>query len=328
MRLLVLGGTEFVGRAFAEEAVARGWEVTLLNRGNHPAPEGVRSLWGHRLAFDGLRALDEGDWDIAVDTWSGAPAAVRAAARRLAGRVGHYLYVSSRSVYAFPTVDGLNELAAVEDGDPGSTDATPYGAAKRGGELAAQEVFGERALLARAGLVLGPHENVGRLPWWLNHIARGGRVLAPGPRELPIQYLDARDLARWGLDAAAAGLGGAYNLVSPPGANTMGDLVDACVTVTGAAAEPVWLPPEALAAAGVEPWTQLPVWIPPGDLHRVMHLGDTAKAATAGLRCRPLQETVADTWAWLRTLPGRAPAGTAHSPTGITEELERRLLGG
>ncbi|MFE0458377.1 NAD-dependent epimerase/dehydratase family protein [Kitasatospora sp. NPDC058965] len=326
MRLLILGGTEFVGRAFASEARSRDWEVTVFHRGRHPAPAGVTALHGDRTDPAGPAVLAGGEWDLVVDTWQGAPADVRRAARLLRDRAGHYVYVSSRSVYAYPAAPGLDENGPLEPGDPDATDVPGYAAAKRGGELAALAEFGDRALLARAGLVLGPAENVGRLPWWLTWVARGGTVLAPGPRDLPIQYIDARDLAAWCLDAALAGRGGAYNLVCPPGHATMGELLDSCVAATGSGAELRWLEPEVLIAAGVEPWNQLPIWIPPGELHSTMHRATVAKARAAGLRCRPVAETVADTWAWLREQPGRRPAGTKHSPTGIDPALEARLL--
>ncbi|GAA1268653.1 SDR family oxidoreductase [Kitasatospora nipponensis] len=326
-RLLILGGTEFVGRAFTDEALARGWEVTVFHRGRHPAPPGVTSLHGDRAAGPpGLAALSTGSWDLVVDTWRGAPTAVRDAARLLADRVGHHVYVSSRSVYAFPAAPGLDEQGPVVAGSPDSTDSE-YAPAKRGGELAALAAFGERTLLARCGLVLGPGENVGRLPWWLNRIARGGPVPAPGPSELGIQYIDARDVAAWCLDAAVRGLGGAYNLVSPPGETTIGALLAACLRVTGSDAELRWVDGAAIVAAGVEPWTQLPIWFPPGEYHDTMHQGDVRKALAAGLRLRPLEETVADTWAWLRTLPGRTPEGTEHSPTGLSARTEALLLG-
>lgn len=186
MRLLMLGGTEFAGRAVVEAALGRGWEVTVFHRGRHEPPAGVRSLHGDRTAPDGLSALADGEWDVVVDTWSAAPRAVRDAARLLAGRVRRYVYVSSRSVYAWPRPAGSDENSALVDGASADAEQTDYARDKRGGELAVLDSFGaEGALLVRAGLILGPYENVGRLPWWLNRVARGGPVLAPGPRELP-----------------------------------------------------------------------------------------------------------------------------------------------
>ncbi|MGP3921955.1 NAD-dependent epimerase/dehydratase family protein [Streptomyces sp. 8N616] len=325
MRLLMLGGTEFVGRAVTEEALARGWRVTVFHRGLHEPPQGVTALHGDRGAAGGLAALGRGEWDLVVDTWSGAPSAVRDAARLLADRAGHYAYVSSRSVYSFPAAAGSAEDAPLVDASPDAGEVE-YAQAKRGGELAAAEVFGDRALLVRAGLILGPYENIGRLPWWLNRIARGGPVPAPGPRKLALQYIDARDLAAWTLGAAGRGLGGPYNLVSPPGHTTMGELLETCARVTGSGAELRWLDPERVLAAGIEPWTEFPVWLPPGELYDTLHRGDVSKAVSAGLRCRPVAETVADTWAWLRSLGGEAPRRPDRPSVGLAPEKEARVL--
>ncbi|MBM7441270.1 nucleoside-diphosphate-sugar epimerase [Streptomyces sp. HB132] len=329
MKLLMLGGTEFVGRAVTDAALGRGWEVTVFHRGRHAAPAGVRTLTGDRTTGErGLAELADGTWDLVVDTWSGAPSAVRDAARLLAGRAGHFSYVSSRSVYAFPTPAGLPEdgpLVAGASPDAGAD--TPYAEAKRGGELAALDAFGDRALLARAGLILGPGENIGRLPWWLNRTARGGPVIAPGPADAGLQYIDARDLANWLLDAASDGLSGAYNTVSRPGHTTMGELLDACVRVTGSRARLRWTEPEVLLSAGVEPWTDLPVWLPAGALYDTLHMGDVSKAHAAGLRCRPVGDTVADTWAWLRARGGTAPQRPDRPSPGLDAQTEAKLLG-
>ncbi|MEU0488620.1 NAD-dependent epimerase/dehydratase family protein [Nocardiopsis sp. NPDC006139] len=327
MRLLVLGGTEFVGRAVVEDALERGWDVTVLHRGTRPAPEGATVLHGDRLAPDGLAALEKGEWDAVVDTWSAAPRAVLEAARLLADRAGHYTYISSCSVYTFPSAAGSDESWPTVDADPGA-DGTEYAADKRGGELAVEAAFGDRSLFVRAGLILGPYENIGRLPWWLNRIARGGPFPAPGPADLPIQYVDARDLAAWTLDATEAGLSGPFNLVSPPGHATVGELIDACVAATGSGAEPVWLTPEQVAAAEVEPWSQLPVWLPPGELHDSLHGNDVSKAVAAGLRCRPVAETAADTWEWLVSIGGTAPQRPDRPAVGLPEGAEERLLAG
>ncbi|MEU8520295.1 NAD-dependent epimerase/dehydratase family protein [Streptomyces sp. NBC_01216] len=326
MRLLMLGGTEFVGRATAEAALARGWEVTVFHRGRHRPPAGVRSLLGDRTAPDGLAALRDGTWDAVVDTWSGAPWAVRDAARLLADRAGHYAYVSSRSVYAWPPAAGLGEDGPLTVGSPDAGEV-PYAEAKRGGELAAGAEFGkDRTLLVRAGLIVGPYENVGRLPWWLGRIARGGPVVAPGPRTLPLQYIDVRDLADWMLDAAGAGLGGPYNLVSPPGHTTTGELLDACARVTGGRAELRWTDPERILAAGVLPWSDLPVWIPPGEMYDALHTADVSRALATGLRCRPVAETVADTWSWMESVGGTPPQRPDRPSLGLSPAQEAALL--
>ncbi|RCG26210.1 reductase [Sphaerisporangium album] len=324
MRLLVLGGTEFLGRAVAEEALSRGAEVTILNRGRHEPPPGVTALRGDRTAPDGLAALTGGEWDAVVDTWSGAPFAVRDATRLLAGRAEGYAYISSRSVYTYPPAPYLAEDGPVVDGSPGDGEdggEVDYARAKRGGELAAEAVFGDRALLVRAGLIIGPRENTGRLPWWLGRIARGGVVPAPGPRDLDLQYVDARDLAAWTLDALARGLGGPYNAVGPPASTTMGEILEICARVTGAGAELRWIPPETVLARGVAPWTDLPMWLPPGDEHAGLFRGDVSRAIAAGLRLRPLEDTVADTWAHMR-----ADGDPPRRKVGLTDEQEAALL--
>ncbi|MET7684485.1 NAD-dependent epimerase/dehydratase family protein [Streptomyces sp. NPDC005423] len=329
MRLLVLGGTEFVGRAVVTAALGRGWEVTVLNRGRHEAPPGVRALRGDRTASDGLAALAGTEWDAVVDTWSAAPRAVHDAARLLAGRAGRYVYVSSCSVYAWAPPAGYTEEAPVVAGAEPDADRTDYARDKRGGELAALGAFGaERSLFVRAGLILGPHENIGRLPWWLGRIARGGPVLAPGPRELPLQYVDVRDLAAWALGAVERELSGPYNLIGPPGLATMGSLLDACVNVTRGAAELRWTAPRTVLDAGIEPWTQLPVWVPPdSEEHHALHSADVSRALATGLRCRPVTETVADTWSWLRENGGTAPLRDGRPPVGLDPAVEARALG-
>ncbi|MDQ0990501.1 NAD-dependent epimerase/dehydratase family protein [Streptomyces sp. V3I7] len=329
MRLLMLGGTEFVGRAITEAALERGWEVTVFHRGRHQPPAGVRSLTGDRTGPDGLAALaGDAEWDAVVDTWSGAPRAVRAAARLLRGRAGRYVYVSSRSVYADPLPAGSAEDAPPVEGAAADAEQTDYPRDKRGGELAAVEAFGAQdSLLVRAGLILGPYENVGRLPWWLTRIARGGPVLAPGPRDLSLQYVDVRDLADWTLGAVERGLGGPYNLVSPPGHTTMGAFLDACVRATGAAAELRWTDPEIVLGAGIEPWTQLPLWVPPDtELYDAVHRGDVTRALATGLTCRPVEHTVADTWHWLRAIGGTAPQRADRTRKGLDPEVEAKVL--
>ncbi|MFJ4470692.1 SDR family oxidoreductase [Streptomyces sp. NPDC089424] len=330
MRLLMLGGTEFAGRAVVEAAVGRGWDVTVFHRGRHAAPPGVREVLGDRTAPRGLDGLAEGEWDAVVDTWSAAPRAVRDTARLLRGRAGRYVYVSSCSVYAWAPPAGYTEDAPLVQGAEAGADHTDYARDKRGGELAVVESFGARdSLLVRAGLLLGPYENVGRLPWWLNRIARGGPVLAPGPRELPVQFVDVRDLAEWILDGIEGELGGPYNLTGPRGHTTMGEFLEACVRATGSAAELRWTAPEVVLGAGIEPWSGLPVWVPPGsELHDALHSADVSRALAAGLNCRPAAHTVADTWRWLAELGGTAPQRPDRPPVGLTPEAEERALTG
>ena len=302
-RLLVLGGTRHVGRAAIEDALGRGWDVTAVNRGNgRPEPPGVRAVRADRGSHGSLAtALDgQGPWDIVLDTWSGAPLVVDESARLLAERASTYAYVSSISVYRWPWVRGGDESAPVVEADAGAG-STDYAADKRGAELAVLETFGsDRALIARAGLILGPYEQVGRLPWWLQLVADGGTVPVPGPPDRPLQLIDGRDLAGWLLSAAAGDGRGVVNAAGPVDAVTMGALLDAAVAVTGSGAVLDWLTPEQVAATGIEPWTELPIWTPPeGELACVHDIG-TARAQAMGLVCRPVGQTVADTWAWLQ----------------------------
>ncbi|WP_436533924.1 NAD-dependent epimerase/dehydratase family protein [Actinoplanes sp. HUAS TT8] len=319
MRILILGGSGFVGRVLAETAVSAGHDVTVFNRGLRDPVPGVTVLTGDRLAEGGLAALGSGTWDAVVDTWSAGAEAVGATAALLDGRAAHLTYVSSRSVYRWLATGSVDENSPLADlDDPG------YAGDKLRGERAT-EAFGGTVLLARAGLILGPHEDVGRLPWWLNRLHRGGPTLAPGPRDLGVQYIDVRDLAEFIL--ATVGTAGPFNLVAPEGHATMGGLLTAGNAVTGGRAELRWTDPEAILAAGVSPWTDLPIWLPPGEVHTFMHQGDVGKALAAGLRCRPVEETVADTWAWLSGLDGGAPQRTDRPAVGLDPAVEATLLG-
>lgn len=326
MRLLVLGGTHHVGRAVVETALEQGDAVTTVTRGVSGAPAlGADARFADRTDSDALRAvLGDDAWDAVIDTWRGAPLAVWESAGLLADRNDHYVYVSSRSVYVWPILPGVDETSPVVDADPRSAGADDYAAAKRGAELAVLESFGGRALLARAGLILGPYEVVGRLPWWLQRLARGGRVLAPGPPDRPLQYIDGRDLAAWMLLAARERITGTFNAVSRPGHTTMGELLGCARAVTGAAAELVWVPPDIIAAAGIAPWTELPIWVPPTGEYAGLHDGDASAAHAAGLKCRPVAETVTDTWRWWQAESDRLPVG-GHE-LGIDAEREREVL--
>jgi len=235
----------------------------------------------------------------------------------LARRVGAYGYVSSGAVYVWG--GHVDETSPVVDGDPRAEDgANP--ALKRGAEFGVLAAF-PGALLARAGLILGPYEEIGRLPWWLQRIARGGEVVAPGRPTRPLQYVDVRDLAGWLLTGLEGGLGGPIDVISRSGHTTTEQLLQACLAATGARAELVWASEAELAAAGAEPWTHKPCWVPEhGEFAGFLEV-DTTRAAATGLRCRPIAETVADTWTWLQQdgLPrqrrDRAGAPSPHSPS-------------
>jgi len=316
-----------VGRSVVEAALARGDEVTTVNRGTIPARPEVDARYADRRLPGSLAdALADDTWDAVWDTWALEPVVVQEAARLLDGRARHLTYVSSRSVYTWPMASGADESAPVVDADPAGTDPDDYPRAKRGGELAVLAEFHGETLVARAGLILGPYEIVGRMPWWLQRVARGGVVPAPGPPERGLQYIDARDLAEWGLRCGEAGTTGVFDTVSRPGHTTIAALLDACLRVTGSDAELVWLTPEQIESAGVSGWTHFPVWAPPTGELAGLHDGDTSAAHAAGLVCRPMEETVADTWAWLQRegVPTRTTGRAGE--IGLTAEQERRLL--
>ncbi|MCU1678423.1 MAG: hypothetical protein JWM93_3181 [Frankiales bacterium] len=325
MRLLVLGGTRFVGRALVADALARGWDVTALHRGVTGAlPAGVATLHADRSSEGEFRAaLGDSTWDAVVDTWAGAPATAGIAARALAGRATAYGYVSSASVYVWG--QHVDERSPVVDGDPDATDGD-YAAVKRGSELAIQRSF-PGAVLARAGLILGPHEDIGRLPWWLDRFRRGGQVVAPGRPGRPLQFIDARDLAAWLLTAVVDGVSGAVDVVGPSGIATTESFLATCARVTNSNAELVWVSEADIAAAGVEPWTQFPCWVPEVGEYEGFFETDTSLAAATGLAPRPVEETVADTWAWLRR-DGMPSQRSDRDVYGLPEDLERRLLAG
>ncbi|WP_275003813.1 reductase [Promicromonospora iranensis] len=328
MKLLVLGGTHHVGRAIVETALERGDDVSTLNRGlsRDPAP-GVRALLADRTDTESVRrAVGDEEWDTVIDTWAWAPRVVRDSARLLADRAGHYGYVSSRGVHRWPWRAGADEQAPLVDGDPGSTDDTDYGAAKRGGELAVLESFDERALLARAGMILGPYEDVGRIPWWLRRLEKGGRVLAAAPADTPLQYLDVRDLAGWMLRSAERGLSGAFTVTGPPGAITLGDLLSTALEVTGFDTELVWAPPEQLLEHGLPLGMEFGIRMPDGSAPSGMHDADISAALAEGLTTRPLSQTLADTWAWLQAEGDPVPRADAPSPDTWMDAAAEQLL--
>ena len=327
MQLLILGGTVFLGSALAADAVARGWQVTTFSRGRSGEPSpGAQALHGDRTVNGDLDQLTSRHWDAVIDTSGFIPAVVGSAARRLADVVPRYAFVSSLSVYPDGMSEVVDERARLHACPPDAT-AGEYGELKAGCERAVVEAYGEdRSLLIRPGLILGPRENIGRLPWWLRRVAAGGDVLAPGRPARPLQYVDVRDLATWTLDGLAADVTGPVNVVSRPGHATMGELLEACVAATCSPARLRWASEELLAGHFVEPWTELPCWVP--ELTPAMagfFAARVDRAVETGLRCRPVVETVAGTWEWLAA--GGVPVPRPGlPPTGLLVEKEKAVL--
>jgi len=324
MRLLVLGGTVFLGRHLVEEALARGHELTLFNRGQtNPElfPEAER-LQGDR---DGdLSALGGRRWDAVVDTSGYVPRSVRASAELLAGAVDHYTFISSISVYADfgrPPVEGA---PVAELDDPANEDVqSDYGALKALCEGAVASALPGRSLVIRPGLIVGPEDPTGRFTYWPLRVARGGDVLAPGDPERQVQLIDARDLAAWILDLAERGASGTYNATGPAERLTMGGLLEACRSVAGTDARFVWAEEEFLVARGVEPWMELPLWLA-GEEWAGMLAVQIGTALETGLTFRPLAETVRDTLEWARGNPRDYEAGLAPEREA---ELHKALRG-
>ncbi|MET8147607.1 NAD-dependent epimerase/dehydratase family protein [Actinoplanes sp. NPDC005259] len=327
MNLLILGGSWFVGRVIAEDAVARDWNVTVFNRGRSSTPpDGVRTIHGDRENGEDLaRLASEGPWDAAIDVAGSVPTMVRDAARALQRATRKYVFVSSVSAYAGWPAEPVTESSPLHEGDPdmGSGDGPShaYGPMKVGCEAAIRREFGaDQSLILRPGVVLGPHEYVGRLKWWLGRALRGGQILAPGRADRVIQPIDVRDLATFVLDQIAGGGAGTYNAAAPTD-RTYRDLLIACLAATGGSGELLWTNDQWLAAQNVQQWTELPLWrVPPGTW-----AVDTQRATAAGLACRPLAETVHDTWAWLSS-GGRAVEHERDAEHGIEPRKEAALL--
>lgn len=327
MRILILGGGSFVGRAIVEAAVSRSHEVTTFTRSTLPpgAEEGlIETVFGDRTQEGAFNFAENRHWDAVFDTWMGAPRIVQQGVAVLREHARYYSLVSSCSVYEEdPPPAGLTEDSRTVSADP-SAESTDYAANKRGAELAVIDGFGvDASFVARPGIILGPHENVGRLPWWLARIALGGEVLAPGPGDLALQYIDARDLAEWMVQSAERAISGIFNAISPLGHTTIAELLQRCLETTKADADLTWLPPDFLEEQGIEQWTEMPLWVAPD--YSGMFKIDTSRAAVSGLVCRPSRETVADTWDWMQNEgPILFPVG--KTPLGINSEKERATL--
>ncbi|MDX6424672.1 MAG: hypothetical protein QOD52_77 [Gaiellaceae bacterium] len=316
MRILVLGGTLFLGRHVVDSALERGHEVTLFNRGQ-TRPElfpDVEKLRGDR---DGdLGALAGRDFDAVVDTSGRVPRLVSETLDAL-GAIGHYTFVSTISVYADLSTPPTESSPLAELQAPTEVWEEAYGELKVLCENLVRERFPD-AFIPRPGLIVGPWDPTGRFTYWPTRLAAGGRVLAPLPRDADAQVIDARDLAEWIVGAAEEGLGGTYNAVGP--VTTREHVLETCTSVADTGAELVWVDPDFLHAQGVEEWMELPLWLYDAK-YRGMLSVDASPAFAAGLRIRSLEETVRDTIAWTRS--GDAPT---EFPAGLDREKEQAVL--
>ncbi|HEY3613603.1 MAG TPA: NAD-dependent epimerase/dehydratase family protein [Gaiellales bacterium] len=331
MRILVLGGTRFVGRHIVEAARAHGHVVSVFNRGRSPLPwSDVEQLTGDREGGE-LAALRGRDWDACIDVSGYLPAEVRASAELLAGRVARYVFVSTASVYDLAgAAAGIDEDGALQ-AVPASEDGVPppvlYGARKVACEQAAERAFPGRTLILRPVIVAGPFDPTNRFPWWVARVARGGELLAPVGPAAPVQLIDARDLAGFAIALTGAAATGTFTVCGPP--STFGELIAACRNATGSDAAPTWVPERVLLEHDVEPFTELPLWLDDDPEHRVFYTFSNARARAAGLAPRPLEETARATWEWLQAVrDGAAPAplAAAFVARGLSAEREASVL--
>ncbi len=314
MKLLLLGGTRFLGRHVADRALARGHAVTTFTRGRTGSPAaGVETLTGNRdpRIDDGLAALAGRSFDAVVDLSGYVPRIVDASAQMLRRTAGRYLFVSSVSVYADVSQAGVDEdgvLAALPD--PASEEVLrDYGALKAACERRVTEMFGNRATLVRPGLIVGPHDHTDRFGYWVARFVhpallgtRGPRAVVPAPASRPIQVIDARDLAAFIVDLCERDVGGTFNAISARGQFDFAALVEALLRASPEAPQPAWVDDATLLAHGVEPWVGLPLWLPAREADAAGFMAiDTRRAIAEKLAVRPLAATIDDTARWLAT---------------------------
>ncbi len=323
MKLLVLGGTIFMGRHLAGLALERGHEVTLFTRGRHNPDifPNAHMLHGHRDG--GLEALEGGRWDAVIDTSGFVPRVVRQSAELLRHAVGHYTFISSISVYPDFRVPGIDEtypVARLADPTVETVDGETYGGLKALCEEVVEAEFPGKSLIIRPGLMAGPFDPTDRFTYWPVRVSRGGEVLAPDSPDRRTQVIDARDLAIWLLRMIERGQAGVYNATGPDKPLTMGEILDESRRLSKSTATFTWVPESFLRAHGVAFWSEIPCLVP--DEPDVAGFADVsiARAVARGLRLRPIGDTIRDTLAWHTK---------RHQETlraGLSPERERELL--
>ena len=320
MKILVIGGTSFVGRHFVEAAMAKGHTLTLFNRGQtnpNLFPE-AEHLKGDR---DGdLSQLEGGKWDAVLDTSGYLPRVVRKSAAALAGIVDHYTFISSISVYQDPFAAGDESapLGTLEDESTEEITGETYGPLKVLCENAVKEEMNERAFVIRPGLIVGPHDPTDRFTYWPVRIAEGGDVLAPGRGDSLVQFIDARDLASWMLKMIENGETGDYNATGPAEELSMKVFLESINTALGGKANLEWVGSDFLQSQSVGPWMEMPLWLGSDEAHMK---ADITKAVAAGLSLRPTEEIARDTYEWARSRP------TIHEwKAGLSREKEAMVL--
>lgn len=329
MQLLVLGGTSFLGRHLVNSALARGHSVTLFNRGrtNPGLWHQVKELRGDRDSD--LRALEDHSWDAVIDTSGYVPRVVRASAELLVERVPHYTFISTVSVYA-DFVRRNDEASPVADlPEPESEDVQQhYGALKAACERVVDEVYPTGSLIVRPGVMAGPWDPTGRFTYWAMRISLGGDVLAPEPRDLRVQFIDARDLADWIVRQAELGAVGVFNASGPVPRPTLEELLEISRRTVNPRARLHWVESDFLLERGVRELRDLPFWLVDPDRSGFMNI-DVSKAVQASLAFRAIEETVRDTSVWARDQSSWGPShqqDVTFIPAGMTHKREAELL--
>jgi 2'-hydroxyisoflavone reductase len=331
LKILILGGTRFIGLHMTALALARGHTLTFFNRGKTRTdryPQVERIKGDRNGEIDGLK---DREWDAVIDNSGYVPRHVRLSAELLAPRVTQYVFVSSISVYPDFSVprDEKSPVGKLADESIEKVDGDTYGPLKALCEQAAEKALPGRTTILRPGLIVGPDDNTDRFTYWPARAARGGEFIAPGAPGDPFQIIDARDLAAFTLNAIETRITGVYNLVSRVNDFKFGQLTDACIAAAKAQAKPAvapratYLPTEFLEAQKVEPWSEMPVWLPAKG-EEAAFAGTSSAAATAmGLTITPLKTTVNDTLAWHLTRPA---AEREKLKAGIAPEKEAAVL--
>ncbi|HZZ20641.1 MAG TPA: NAD-dependent epimerase/dehydratase family protein [Opitutaceae bacterium] len=325
MKLLVIGGGKFVGRAVVESAIENGHIVTVFNRGktSGEVPSGVEWIRGDRDRE--LSLLLGRRWDAVIDTCAYFPRQVETLLRILKGNIGHYLLVSSVSVYADMSEPGLKEDSPLLPGIGGAAEAVTaetYGPFKVMCEQAALENGPSSTLIVRPGIIVGPHDPTGRFSYWVQRISEGGEVLAPGRPDAPLQVIDVRDLGEWMVAMADEKVSGKFNAVGPQVPLTWREMFEAATSVLGNKTRFTWVHDDQLADKKVGDWTQLPLYFPADNLKfRGMFRVDGTAAFARGLKLRPLAETIADNARWLL-----GPSTGDAKVVGLAREQEKKLL--
>ncbi|MEX2081664.1 MAG: epimerase [Dehalococcoidia bacterium] len=327
MRLLIIGGTVFLGRHIVEAALAAGHEITIFHRGrSNPGlfDARVREVLGDR---DGdLAAVGSGPWDCVIDTCGYVPRVVAQSASHFGPAASRYVFISTISVFEGHPAGANEDSPLAQLADPTTEDVTgdSYGPLKALCEAAAEAAMPGRVLTIRPGLIVGPNDPSDRFTYWPVRVARGGAVLAPNGPQVPVQVIDVRDLASWTVAMVERAATGIYLATGPAYPLTLGEVLDTCASALGTSPAITWAPEPFLAANAVVPFHDLPLWVP--EAQSGMNQADCSKAIAAGLTFRPLCETITDTLAWYSARP-TGPSLRAGLPPDREAEL-LRLLGG